>query len=182
MKILVALGGSKSVWDDFAYVEYILGARPFDVGATNDAGGMYQGKLTLWCTLHPEKAGPWQRNRNRRGRNEDYVFITHKGGVGNNFDNVRIDKIVTERFKGSSGLYLAQNGVRSGYTHIICCGMPMSASAAHFFNSQPWAEADKYRRGWLLAKKDQEMRSKIRSISGWSAAVFGRPNQVWLRK
>lgn len=181
MKILVALGGSNSVWDDFAYTEYILASQSFDVGATNDAGGRYKGELTLWCSLHPEKAGPWQRERQRRDGNEDYKFITHKGGVGNNFNNVRIDRIITERFKGSSGLYLAQNGVQLGYSHVICCGMPMSSSGAHFFNSEPWEEADKYRRGWLLAHKDQEMRMKIRSMSGWTAAVFGRPNQTWLR-
>ncbi len=181
MKILVALGGSKSVWDDFAYASYLLNNRSFDVGAANDVGGKYQGKLTLWCSLHPEKVGPWQNQRRRRGQNEDYIFITHKGGVGNNFGNARIDKIITDRFKGSSGLFLAQNGVQLGYSHIICCGMPMSSSGAHYFNSEPWAEADQYRRGWLVACKDQEMRTKIRSMSGWSASVFGRPNKTWLQ-
>ncbi len=181
MKILVALGGSESVWDDLAYVEYILDTRPFDVGATNDAGGSYQGKLTLWCSLHPEKVGPWQNARRRRGRNEDYIFITHKGGVGNNFGNARIDKIVTDKFKGSSGLFLAQNGVQLGYTHIICCGMPMSTSGAHFFNSEPWEEVDKYKQGWLVAQEDKQMRTKIRSMSGWTAELFGGPKKTWLQ-
>lgn len=169
-KTLIALGGAGGLWDE---LEQALDLCPTaDIGAVNEAGKDYRGHLSLWATLHEEKFEKWQRHR--KG-NSDYLAVTHKG-----HPMPRIDRIVPERWSGSSGLYLVQVAViELGYSRVICCGIPMSETP-HYFDDKAWSVAHNYRRGWKRASESLELQGRVRSMSGWTRELLGHPTREWL--
>ena len=178
--ILIALGGADCVWEDLSNAVKLLEKRPYDIGGVNEVGMKYDGHLTLWCSLHPDKLALWQQRREDAGLNTDYCSVAHKGSVGRRFNNGRTDAIVKQAFPGCSGLYLTQvAALLKSYDKVICCGMP-NAATPHFFDSKPWADYERYRRGWKLALEHPLMQERVRSMSGWTSELFGRPNETWL--
>lgn len=170
---LIALGGADCVWDDLAAAAEIV--NDCDVGAVNDAGVHYSGHLTLWASLHPEKLADWQRRRERAGRNTDYTVVSRKL-----HPQTRIDRTVGELWSGSSGLYIAQVAcITFGYDRVILCGIPMDPTP-HFFGDEPWEPAAMYRKGWIEAHEQPELRGKVRSMSGWTRGLLGLPTAEWL--
>ena len=162
----IALGGAECVWRDYKKARTLCPHT--DVGAVNEAGINYEGRLTLWATLHPEKAAKWHKAREQAGRNSDFLAVSHKRVAG-----ARVDEIYPETSKGSSGLYLCEIAIALGYQRIIVCGMPMD-DRPHFFDEKRWMDFRAYRKGWLQAS------SKIRSMSGWTREVLGAPDNAWL--
>jgi hypothetical protein len=175
--VLLALGGAHTVWEDFAKASALCDQAgvAYHVGAVNDAGKDYTGHLTLWCSLHPEKIAGWQRERARLKLNTTYWTVCHKYRA-----NVPIDLATNELWSGSSGLFLCQVAIVTfGYRKVICCGIPMD-QCGHYFDSDPWRAAEKYRRGWNEAKDQPEMTGRVRSMSGWTSSVLGTPDIGWL--
>lgn len=171
--ILIALGGAEGVWEE--YKEAISLCPDADVGAVNDSGCDYSGRLSIWATLHPEKFHRWQEARSRKGFNTDYVACSNK-----RLDGVRIDFATNSVWGGSSGLFLCQlAAIKFRYSKIIVCGMPISEQP-HYFDNQAWNGVSRYRRGWREAIQQPELNGKIRSMSGWTKEVLGSPTSDWL--
>ena len=141
--------------------------------ACNFAGRDYPGRLDAWVTLHPELVGKWERERERAGRNTDYRLFAYTAKHGCS------PEIVRERWRGSSGLYTAQIALEVlGCTGAILCGTPMERDAGHFVRPGPWCDVERYRSGFRAAAA--ECGNQIRSVSGWTAELFGRPDEAWL--
>jgi hypothetical protein len=175
--VLIALGGGHNVWHDFAKASALCDRNnvPYDVGAVNDAGKDYTGRLALWCSLHPEKIAHWQRDRARKKLNTTYWTVCHKHCA-----DASVDLTLNEVWSGSSGLFICQVAlITFGYAKVICCGMPMM-QVEHYFNSDPWRAAVQYRRGWIEAKDQPEMAGRVRSMSGWTSGLLGTPDVAWL--
>lgn len=177
--VLIALGSAWDVHGDLEAVLKLVGDRPYEIGAAKWIGADFEGRLSLWASLHPEMAGKMQRARAAKGGNADYLFIAHKGGRGPQFDGGRIDRVMPQGYHGCSGLYLACKAVQLGYERVICCGMPLLPEP-HFNRPEPWRDAARYHRGWRDARRDHEISTRVRSMSGWTAELFGRPNARWL--
>lgn len=145
------------------------------VGAVNEAGRDFDGPLALWCSLHPEKMPRWQRERARAGRSTDYTCVCNKA-----HPEARIDRTFGEVWGGSSGLYICQVAILAlGFDRIILCGIPMDASK-HYHGADGWDAYPRYRDAWIEATDQQELRGRIRSMSGWTAGQLGRPDIDWL--
>lgn len=164
----IALGGAERVWEDYEKARALC---PYaDVGAVNEAGRDYEGRLTVWATLHPEKSERWHRERSLAGRNMDFTAVSHKRIAG-----ARVDTVYSDKYGGSSGLYLCDVALNLGYQRVIVCGIPMDGGA-HYFDANEWNDFKTYRRGW---RKAAEL-GRIRSLSGWTRELLGAPNREWL--
>lgn len=169
---LIALGGAKGVWDELGEALELFPHS--DVGAVNDAGKDYPGRLTVWATLHAndKKLNAWQRQRALNGFNTDYVTIANK-----DHPLPRVDRVVNEYWSGTSGLYLVQVALFTlGYDRVICCGMPLTQSP-HYFSDEDWKSFHLYRRGWMKAAED--LNGRVKSMSGWTRELLGHPRD-WL--
>jgi hypothetical protein len=169
---LIALGGARGVWDELREAQALF--PDADIGAVNDSGADYRGHLKLFATLHPEKFERWQRFRERKGFNTDYVAVSHKAWAG-----VRVDLVKQFLWSGCSGLYLCQiAAMEFGYQQIILCGMPLTAEP-HYFDTEAWTQATRLRAGWKEAAQQPELKDRIKSMSGWTREYLGGPHE-WL--
>lgn len=132
----------------------------------------YDGRLDIWATLHPERLGAWGDARGRAGRNTDFRPIVHAAYPGLKAE------VHPQGWYGSSGLYMADVALKAlGATHAILCGVPMTSEAGHFAKGGPWCDPAKYRSGFEAAHAEG---ANIRSMSGWTAELFGAPDEDWL--
>ena len=172
MTLALILGSAACVWDDLAVAKELIGDRAHVVIIANYTGIKYAGDIDAWVTLHPDLMNNWQDQREALGFNTDYRSFTHE-----NRRNVRAE-IVRERYQGSSGLYAAHVGFRAfGASGVILCGVPMDADAGHIIRAGQWGPVAKYRPAFEQAKADG---LNIRSMSGWSGALFGAPDADWI--
>ena len=158
------------MWDDLEAAQKIL--TEFDVAAVNDAGVEFSGHLSFWATLHQEKFAIWQRHRAQRRRDMGCLMVSRRKHA-----NTRIDRVVPERWRGSSGLYAVQVAMTLGYTRMVLCGIPMDKTP-HFFRNEAWQAASRYRLGWKDAVS--EIHEHVRSMSGWTRGLLGAPSVEWL--
>lgn len=171
--VALVIGGSRPVWDELETAKELVGKRASVVVATNYAGRFYRGDIDAWATLHPESFEAWAEERAERGLNTDYRALMYYGRK-----KVAGTEVVRQRWNGSSGLFGAQVALDvMDCAGVILCGVPLDASAGHFHDAGAWALADKYRDGFLRAKADG---APIRSMSGWTADLLGRPDEAWL--
>lgn len=180
-RVILCLGGAWNVWDDFERAKALCEQAGVDyhVGAVNDAGADYRGHLHLWCTLHPEKLRDkeprWQKKREDRGLNQDYLIVSHKPRV-----NTRVDKVVPEVWSGSSGLYVHKVAIVDlGYTRSVACGTPMNEEG-HYFDNSGWRHSPNYWKGWVEAHDQPELAGRIKSMSGRTRDLLGEPDIDWL--
>lgn len=155
-----------------AAAKALLAGRPHLTIACNYAGRDYPERIDAWVTLHPELMGKWERERAKAGRNTDYRLFAHTAKHGCD------PEIHKERWKGSSGLYMAQIALWMRCRAVILAGVPMDKDAGHFNYEGPWSDVERYRSGFRAAAA--ECGPSIRSMSGWTARLFGEPDGDWL--
>lgn len=177
MKSGLILGGASSVWTDSAKALDLF--RPDLTIAVNDMIGSWPGHLDIAATLHPEKLHIWLNERRRNGFNEPETWA-HKASGPNGKVEARVDR-TTDDWAGSSGLFAVKIArVEYGCDVVIGAGIPMNPDAAHFFDAKPWNDCNAFHKGWL--KHKAEIAPYFRSMSGWTAEQFGRPDASWLQR
>ena len=172
--LALCIGGAPSVWSDLEAAKALVGDRAHVVLVTNHAGRFYEGDIDAWVTLHPELFEHWRGDRAVKGLNTDYralAFASHRRLPG------------VEPYKQtwglSSGLFAAQLALEAmACAGVILCGVPLEVEAGHFHNPGPWLLADRYRQGAIDAKAAG---APVRSMAGWTAELFGRPDADWLK-
>lgn len=170
--IAICLGGAPSVWSDLKRAKALIGGREHLIIACNHMGFLYPGHLDAWATLHPELLEDWRAKRGSAGFNTDYEAFIHARKPGAR------GEVVKQGWYGSSGLYMAQVALGAlACSGAILCGVPQDVDAGHITGAETWPYVDRYRPGFLQAKSDG---ANIRSMSGWSAGVFGEPNADWI--
>jgi hypothetical protein len=171
--VALVIGGSRDVWEELEAAKGLVGNRASVVVATNFAGRQYRGDIDAWATLHPELFEAWRDERAERGLNTDYRSLVYYGRK-----KVAGTEPIRRRWNGSSGLFGAQVALdQMGCAGVILCGVPLDASAGHFEAPGEWGLADRYRQGFHDAKAAG---APIRSMSGWTAELLGRPDEEWL--
>jgi hypothetical protein len=171
----VILGGGKYVWDEMAEWEKIYG-RPWDglIIAVNDVGVYWPRPFDHWVSLHAEKMARWQRERARAELPGEY----HSWGT-------RPYRHVTPWARGASGMLAVQVAQVVGCTRVVLCGMPMTVSP-HFVESvehgpeEVWWGADSHWLSW--DKHAKKMQGWVRSMSGKTQKLLGRPTVAWLEE
>lgn len=159
--IAAVLGGASGGFDELA----ALG--PVDaVYAVNDAASEYPGELAAFVTLHPEKLHKWLPLRSA----PTGEVIAHEA-------HPLVTRAVDYRFpgmnaSGSSGLFATKIALEAGADRVVLCGVPMDAVRAHYFDPTAWSEVEAFRDAWHIALPHL---SKVRSMSGWTAELLGKP-------
>ena len=88
-------------------------------------------------------------------------------------------KLPGQTFSGSSSLFAVKVAFDLGFDRIILAGCPMSDEASHIRDpGKPWKGAGAHRRGWVQVIPQLE--GRVRSLSGWTMAVLGRPDAAFL--
>lgn len=174
MKLAAVLGGSRSVWEDLEALKALR--EPDVILATNDAGAHYTGEVHHWVSLHFEKMPIWAKERAERGLPPAQHYFYHESATERGGLPLPYDRLVDAG--GSSGLFAVQAGLTLGLTRIVLCGVPMDAEDGHFFDHKRWEFASRYQQGWTRRKA--EIAPFVRSMSGWTARLLGRPDEVWL--
>lgn len=170
--IALCLGGALCVWDDLERAKKLIGNARHIVVACNYAGIQYNGRIDAWVSLHPERLRPWMAERAERGGNTDYRVF----GQARRCNSP--GEVISQTWNGSSGLYAAQVALGTlGASGAILCGVPMESEARHIHWPGDWADHNLYRLGFERAKADG---ANIRSMSGWTKALFGAANRKWV--
>jgi len=189
MRTALVLGGAACLWDD---IHAFWGLHGFDpapgnlvapekpwqgVVACNDAGAEWPGALDAWVTLHPrfwDRKG-WKAKRAANGFPPARAYYAHEAARPPVPDDVTVtDYLFPGQDKsGSSGLFAAKVAlIDLGFDRAVLCGIPLTRTP-HFFGGEPWRSAENYRRQWLTVP--EEYRARMRSMSGWTAVLLGRP-------
>lgn len=191
--LALVLGGARCVWDDLRALEVMLGGPwPGLVVAVNDIG-VHVPYLDCWVTRHPTKlhVDPdhpqkwgWERQRAERGHARDYQTY----GIKRSMVDHHAD---TTGNNGSSGFLGAWVGVVVTKQHtpeprVVLCGIPMS-NQPHFAESEvhtegkPWASSASHMRGWRSDRGRMQLGHYVRSMSGNTEKLLGRPTPEWIR-
>lgn len=167
----VVLGGAEGVWHD---LEEIGQLADLDlVIAVNSAIAAYSGHIDHACSFHADLLPWWRDKRRAAGRNDPGKYWTSVGqrpilGAAMGF---------VPAWGGSSGLIAAQVGMLVA-DQVILCGVPLDPSGEHFDKAGVWDEALKHRHAWM--NHADELRGKVRSMSGWTSWLLGKPTREWI--
>jgi len=178
----IVLGGASCVWDDVQEWERIYG-REWDglVIAANDIGSWWPRGLDHWVSLHPNKFATWRALREANGFPP---AGTTWGRLGRYNEPVTWDHELVPWIGGDSGLLAVQMAQQIGVQRVILCGVPMT-STAHFAESKEkfgpiWYAAAGHETAW--ARHREHMLGWVRSMSGTTQIIFGKPDVAWLRE
>lgn len=176
------LGGANTVWDDLARLKEMR--SPDIILAINDAGVVYPHDINFWVTLHPDKLPGWTGRRVENGYSEPQKFVIHRELRPREAKSIFYPPasfvIYNADWGGSSGLFATRFALDAGYEHIVLCGVPMQPEGNHFFTSEPWREAERYHKAW--ARHVLDLIPRVRSMSGWTMGLLGKPTLSWLKK
>lgn len=146
---------------------------PDFVIACNDAIAIWPGRLDAAVSLHPEKLAGWRNNRLAQGYQDAARYLVHGDYVPEWADLVEF-RFPGQGDSGSSGLFMAKAALCDlGADMAVMAGVPLTRTP-HFFDADTWEAAVGYRQVWQALRP--EYRARIRSMSGWTAEEFGRPD------
>lgn len=172
----VVLGGATGVWQELDHARALF--EPDMVLAVNHAGRDYPGRLDHWATYHADLLPGWIAQRQAAGLAPagHYWTAIYKG------QKPRVPNLpfqFAEVTGGSSGLLGTMCALIAGADRVVLCGVPMDPEREHFHKAGAWDEALKYRKAW----QDElgEIRDRVRSMSGWTADLLGKPTWEWLQ-
>ncbi len=170
--IAICIGGGNDPIAEFETAKALCVAtgKSYAVFACNSILATLPGIITHGITLHPDLWQGWRSLRERTGHPMPLRLWAHRP--------YPLFTDYTKDWQGSSGLFAVKIARELGYTHIILCGIPMTAEGRHFVREQLWHEADGFRKGW--ARVQGSLRPFVRSMSGWTKEHFGFPDPAWL--
>lgn len=172
-EIAIVVGGGENWSKELEEAKRMIGSRRFRYYIVNDHVKSFP-ESAIACTLHPDKLNGhfnWLGIRRKAGLPPLEEIWSHRKHGAVTHDTA------SREWKGSSGLFAVQVA-RRRHKKIIAVGVPMTVDDKHFERHQPWQSAIGFRDGWLLCKK--EIADCFRSMSGWTAEQFGRPDETWL--
>ncbi|MBY6265567.1 hypothetical protein EI613_27135 [Azospirillum sp. 412522] len=167
---VLILGAAATLPADLA----ALGNWSGPVMAVNRAGDFYPGRLDHWVSLHPEQLGGFMAER---GGDLSMTTWCQREDPA-----TRVD-VVPQAVpcSGSSGLFAVRIalGILKA-RRVVLAGMPMDGSP-HFYDAgrRSGPSFVPYRPEWRRAARD-EFDGRVRSLSGWTADLLGRPDPAWL--
>jgi len=167
MRYALVLGGARSLWEDLDTARKLVPLEECTVLAVNQAGIYYDGHLDHFCTLHPEQFVP-KIERQREG-NRDFLVWAHKRRPG--VTNVTLD------WGGSSGLFAVKVALELGFGRVVVCGCPLDPQP-HFDRPGAWEDYRSYQGAWR--RHLSQLQGNVRSMSGWTSALLGLPDELWL--
>jgi hypothetical protein len=175
MTTAVVLGGATAVWDELVAAQALC---RFDVVvAVNHAGRDYDGPIDHWASYHAALLPKWIDERRNKGRSPAGTLWTatyHGQSLGR---RVNLKFQTLEGTGGSSGFLGARIALRFA-ERVVLCGVPMDPAREHYDKAGAWKECERYRQTWVDGAAS--FTGRVRSMSGWTADLLGRPTAGWV--
>jgi hypothetical protein len=182
LKRALVIGCAANVWDEVRRARDLCSFQA--VYCVKIAGVHYRGGYFSWVGLHPEWVEKYGAERAALGLHSQYETVAPPDGeLGTAGKGAKIDRRVSYRYSGmdcsaSSGGYAAKVALDDGFDRIVLAGVPMETGASHFTRGKPWLQRDSFTIGF--EKSVPFFAGRVRSMSGWTAEILGRPDDVWL--
>lgn len=177
----LVLGSASCCMDDLAALEELTGPWPGIVVACNDMIALYPRHLDHAATLHPERLNAWRFRRQESGYSSDYLtwIPLHAGEPGVRTDR-SLEAMQDGLSQGGSGLFALQVALKV-CDRAVLCGIPVEAMG-HIpdATSDPFLKEDALRFRSVWEKYMVMLAGRVKSMSGWTEATFGRPSKEWL--
>ena len=175
MRTALVLGGANTVWADVqAALE--IGEYSSVVGC-NDVGIVWPGVMDAWVSLHGYNLRAWANRRQSKGLPPHAALYGHAEAPA--VTHVTPYKFPGQDHSGSSGLFALKVAlIDLGFDRAVLCGIPMSPEGNHFFDPRAWEGAGHHQIAWLECQS--QIKDRVRSMSGWTANLLGRPDTAWL--
>lgn len=170
MRRALILGGANTLHDDMAGALDLF--TPDLIIACNHAARDHEGPVDHWASMHPELMPMWIRDRAKKGLPAAgrYWFPRHKPSP--------IKGTPLRTRGGSSGMLCVEVARALECTHAVLAGIPLVKTARHFDDHRHWGEARQYWPAWERQKPNME--NWVRSMSGFTRDLLGKPTREWL--
>lgn len=178
---LIITGSSECLWND--YLEAIKLTAKEDLMCVNLSAICFHFRdIKHIVTLHHEQmknfygAAMIQRANRETYPRKNKKILTHSIQAGS-----RIDLVWDiGNPGGTSGLFATQIALRLGYDKIILCGIPIDNSRRFYDspNKHFKYEGISQQEPWQIASR--KFNDRVRSMSGKTAELLGRPDKKWL--
>jgi hypothetical protein len=181
---MLILGGGKGLWEDYFAAREVMPsshimcvndiAAQFKAEKIQHAVSLHHRLLPAVCIMRKEKGMLEKvcRHSSSRGAREDSADVywcMQNGG-------------------GTSGLFATKIAIAMGSKHIILCGLPIDSSGHYFDPPTPednrttkFAENHSSFAEWRDMKKSKLVMSRVRSMSGNTGNLFGKPTKEWVQ-
>lgn len=148
------------------------------------AGVHWPERFDWWCGLHPEWMTDYKRQRAELGYPNGFrtaVCLERELDPRKKDDTFQPDRRLSYRWPGmnssaSSGIFAAKVALED-CERVILAGVPMT-KGKHFSRGKDWSERDSFLVG--LKESIPHMKGRVRSMSGETAKLLGRPDPEWL--
>lgn len=190
--VALVIGSAKGVEIEVALAMKI---EPSTVLATNSIVADFPWNIDAAVTLHPKHMAGWRKARIARNYGSIPHYVSHINKQGSHSFDFITDVIdyrwpeqaglpvydpETGSASGSSGHYAIKVAMELfGETKILLAGVPMTQERRHYNNSNLW-NSDIFKPAWKLTY--DRLKNHVRSMSGWTADMFGFPDEEWLKK
>lgn len=177
----LCIGSSATVWDDIAAACELF--EPDVVIGVNRFARDYPASLDGWTSYHPEQLPRWVDERRKKGLpdHKAYFAPAHRQA----FRPRGLEPFYRHTpVGGSSGLGAVQVALEHFKADkVVCAGIRIDAEQGHFNSGESgvkpvWAEGERFQAAWR--KLPLDVRAKIRSVSGWTSELLGKPDSDWI--
>lgn len=169
--VAIVVGGADGALDEWRDARRAMGGAL--TVAVNNAGCHLPCPVDHWATLHPQEMVSRALKRWRAGHPPAGTYWTAPQAYG--VTHATEFRELSGWSGGSSGLFGL--GVALQYAGgAILCGIPMDGRP-HFDRVSGWEDSDSYWPAWLALPDD--VRRRVRSMSGRTRDLFGAPSRRW---
>lgn len=167
------------MWEEMAAAQAIIGDRPYDVCALN-VSGLFLERVDHWFVTDVSKSKAFSEARE--------IGVGGFGGYGQMHcpghewlpplcERQRFWPVKT---KGTIAMFAVLVLSSMDYDRIILAGVPMLDKSGHFY-SPPWERAGGMSVQWdIWEEHAPQLRHRVRSMSGNTLGILGRPDGDWL--
>lgn len=190
-KVALVIGSAKGVEEE---VSEALRSFPINVViATNSIVADFWWRIDAAVTLHPSLMRAWRQTRIDRGWNMIPRYIAHRNEQASNQFDFITDVLDYHWPEQLDPTFPAVNGVTSGSSghyaikaalelfeanKVILAGVPMRQDRCHYNSEAQW-NVDIFLPAWRATYG--RLAPFVRSMSGWTADQFGKPDLYWAK-
>ncbi len=172
------LGGSQSVFKDLDAALAMFAGSQVALFVCNDMIAEFPGPAVA-VSLHPPKTSRWLKIRCERGFPAPEVVWSDRPLSAAESVGVVEEVRAYPNYDAAAGSvgFFATRIAQQTCSAVILCGVPMDPTANHFLRKKPWPSAIGFRAAWL---RNRHKLGNVRSCSGWTADLLGKPTAEWL--
>jgi len=177
--VALVVGGAACVWDDIEQAFALF--KPDVVAAVNNIGVDWDYPVDYLVSFHTDKLIKWADERKAKKRPGNPSLWT--GPLSGRKIIPKVNTINRIKRVGGSSAYMAIVVLLDDAKadKIVLAGCPLDFEMPHYHNEQgnrPWKDGKNYRSWWK--NHLSEIQGSVKSMSGWTAEVLGKPTPEWL--